>query len=318
MSPRPLRQLFDAMYHGKYQFEEFLQLQAAEHYTPVKWRRRTIYKASPTLRDFHYFLNGFLLDHLPVNETVSFAYRKGTSLHDAVAPHRSSRAFYQTDLEKFFDSISASMVRAALEKADTPVADLADHIDHIVSLITVEGTLPIGFSTSPTLSNACLLGFDAALASLSKDRQWIYTRYADDIVISAQERESLRDASSVVRDCLAGELGEAFHVNQKKSKLTTIGRKVKVLGLVILPTGQIVIDREVREKIEYQLHFYVTDRNRLAKIFLETSDESIEDGLERLSGLISYAYAAAPDYLEKLRVKFGTTVIDSLLHRSAT
>lgn len=318
MSPRPLRQLFDAMYHGKHDFEEFLRLNPAEHRTPVKWNRRTIYKASQTLRDFHYFLNGFLLDYLPVNETVSFAYRKGTSLPNAVAPHRDGRAFYQTDLEKFFDSISASMVKAVLENAKTPIEDLPQHIDHIVDLITVDGSLPIGFSTSPTLSNACLLRFDTKLALLCEERQWVYTRYADDIVISAQERESLHDAPHVVRDCLASELGDTFRLNEKKSKLTTIGRKVKVLGLVILPTGKIVIDREVREKIEYQLHFYITDRNRLAKIFQETLDESIEDGLERLSGLISYAHDADPDYFEKLRAKFGTTVIDSFLHRSAT
>jgi ABC-type uncharacterized transport system fused permease/ATPase subunit len=43
----------------------------------------------------------------------------------------------------------------------------------------------------------------------------------------------------------------------------------------------------------------------------------MEEGLQRLSGFVSYAYAADPSYLEKLRAKFGTTVIDSFLHKSA-
>jgi RNA-directed DNA polymerase len=92
MIPRPLNQLFDAMYHGKYQFEEFLSLRPSEHYTPVKWKSRTIYKPSQKLKEFHSFLNGFLLEHLPVNQSVAFAYRKGATLLQAVAPHAHSRA----------------------------------------------------------------------------------------------------------------------------------------------------------------------------------------------------------------------------------
>ncbi|TBW33924.1 RNA-directed DNA polymerase [Azotobacter chroococcum] len=317
MTPRPLHQLFDAMYHGKYRFEEFLELKPEEHYSPVRWNRRTIYKPSKKLKEFHSFLNGFLLEHLSVNQSVSFAYRKGATLLQAVVPHSRSRAFYQTDLERFFDSITSDLVRSALESAVTPVSDLTEHIDHILGLLTINGKLPIGYSTSPILSNACLLGFDERLASISKERQWIYTRYADDIIISADDRQAIEGASEVIESCLAAELGDGFTLNPSKSKLTTIGRKVKLLGLVILPNGAIAIDRDVRNKIESWLHFYVSDRSRLAKIFEEERGEGMEEGLQRLSGLVSYAYAADPSYLEKLRAKFGTTVIDSFLHRSA-
>lgn len=317
MTPRPLHQLFDAMYHEKYRFEEFLALKPKEHYSSVRWKSRTIYKPSPTLKEFHHFLNGFLLEYLPVDHSVSFAYRKGATLLQAVAPHAHSRAFYQTDLKRFFDSITSDLIRSVLCRAETPVSDLAEHLDHILRLLTIDGKLPIGYSTSPVLSNACLLGFDKRLAAISNEQQWIYTRYADDIIISADSRQAIEDASQVIESCLTAELGDGFTLNQSKSKFTTVGRKVKLLGLVILPTGIIVIDREVRNRIESWLHFYVRDRSRLAKIFKEERGEGMEEGLQRLSGLISYAYAADPAYLEKLRAKFGNTVIDSFLHRSA-
>lgn len=200
MIPRSLRQLFDAMYHGKYRFEEFLELRPEEHYSPVQWNKRTIYKPSKKLREFHAFLNGFLLEHLSVNQSVSFAYRKGATLLQAVVPHTRSRAFYKTDLERFFDSITADLVRSVLEKAVTPVSDLTEHIDHILGLLTINGKLPIGYSTSPILSNACLLGFDERLASISKERQWIYTRYADDIIISSSCRQTIEDASRALKN----------------------------------------------------------------------------------------------------------------------
>ena len=317
MIPRPLHQLFDAMYHGKYKFEEFLELKPEEHYSLIRWKSRTIYKPSKQLKEFHSFLGGFLIEHLPVNQVVSFAYRKGASLLQAVEPHAHSRAFYQADLERFFESITSDLVRSVLVRADSPVADLAEHMHHILGLLTIDGTLPIGYSTSPTLSNACLLGFDERLAAISKERQWVYTRYADDIIISGADRRSIGDASDVIEDCLSVSLGDGFRLNPSKSKLTTIGRKVKILGLVILPSGAVGLDRDVRSRIESWLHFYVRDRPRLAKIFEEERSEGMEDGLQRLSGLVSHAFAADPRYIEKLRGKFGTTVIDSFLRRSA-
>jgi len=317
MNPQPLHQLFDAMYHDKYRFDEFLALKPEEHYSPIHWKNRTIYKASPTLKDFHKFLNGFLLDYLPVNDSVSFAYRKGASLLQAVIPHANSRAFFQTDLERFFESVTSGLIRKVLDRAPTPVADLAEHVEHIIRLLTIEGTLPIGYSTSPILSNACLLGFDARLAATSGSQNWIYTRYADDIIISASSRAAIDDVGQVVEECLRAELGDGFRLNQDKTKLTTIGRKVKLLGFVVLPTGGVIVDRNVRDRVETWLYFYVTDRSRLAKIFAEENGEGIEAGLERLSGLISYVHAVDGAYFEKMRIKFGSTVIDSFLHKTA-
>lgn len=316
MTPQPLHQLFNAMYHEKYRFEEFLALKPEENYSPIDWKSRTIYKPSPMLKEFHHFLNGFLLEFLPVDQTVSFAYRKGATLMQAVAPHAHSRAFYQTDLNRFFESITSNLIQSVLSEAITPVSDLMDYIEHILSLLTINGKLPIGYSTSPILSNACLFGFDKRLASISNDRKWVYTRYADDIILSAGDRLEIKDASKTIEDCLAVELGDGFTLNQSKTKITTVGRKVKLLGFVILPTGSIVIDREIRNRIESWLYFYVTDRSRLAKIFKEERSEGMEDGLQRLSGLISYIYSADSAYLERLRIKFGSTVIDSFLHRS--
>lgn len=317
MIPQPLFKLFDAMFHGKYKFGEFLTLHPQDNYTPVPWKHRTIYKPSSTLKDFHVFLSRVVLDHLPVDTSVSFAYRRGAAIIQAVEPHAKSRSFFQTDLERFFDSITTPLIRKVLAENQTPVTDLQDHLEHILNLLTVEGKLPIGFSTSPILSNACLLSFDQRLAQISETRGWIYTRYADDIMLSTDDRAKLSDADTVIEDCLSAEIGDDFRLNPAKSKLTTIGRKVKHLGLVILPSGDVAIDRDVRNRIESWIHFYLRDRAKLLKIFEETPNQGMEEGLERLSGLVSYAHSADPAYLEKLRSKFGTTVIDSLLHRSA-
>lgn len=313
MKTKPLSLLFDAMHHQKYSFEDFLSLAVSEHHQPVGWRNRVIYKPSKTLKAMHSFLNSFVFEYLAINERVSFAYRKGTTLRDAIAPHAHSRAFYQTDLEKFFDSITESMVRDAVANALTPAEDLHHHLDRIVALTTIDRRLPIGFSTSPLLSNACLKHFDDQLEQECISRSWIYSRYADDIVISAQSLDDIKGVEEIVKLSILEKLGQGFRINQAKSRVTTVGRKVKILGLVILPSGRITIDKDIREKVETQLHFYVTDRTRLARIY----GGEVEGGLQRLAGYVSYIHSADPLYLSKLRRKFGGTVIDSFLHRSA-
>jgi RNA-directed DNA polymerase len=313
MNSRPMRVLFDAMHHGKYEFDEFVSCDVESHYEPVPWSGRVIYKPSKTLKAFHRFLNSFLLEHLPTNERVAYAYRKGTNPHHALIPHAGSRAFYQTDLTKFFDSITSPLIRRVISEGATPISDLLSYIDRTLELVTVEGRLPIGFSTSPMISNACLKQFDDAFEAMCNQQGLIYSRYADDIIVSCQHRQSLANIQETLTELIREHLGPEFSINRSKSKLTTVGRKVKALGMVILPSGQISVDMNIKKKVESQLYFFIKDRARLLAIF----NNDMESGLQQLAGHVSHINSADPTYLEKLRRKYGTTVIDSFLHRSA-
>jgi RNA-directed DNA polymerase len=254
-----------------------------------------------------------LFEHLPTNERVAFAYRKGTNPHQALAPHAASRAFYQTDLTKFFDSITGPLIRRVLFESSPPISDLPSYTDRILELVTIEDHRPLGFSTSPWISNACLKQFDDALENQCHQQGLIYSRYADDIIVSSQDRRQLHDIEDTLAHLLRTQLGPEFRINRSKSKLTTVGRKIRVLGLVILPSGQISIDMDTKKKVEYLLHFFIKDRARLLEIF----NDDMESGIQQLAGHISHINTADPNYLEKLRRKYGTTVIDSFLHRSA-
>lgn len=317
MTAKSLQVLFEAMYHGKYEFNDFLHGDVTENYDliPIKKDRR-IYRPNKKLRAYHVFLNTFLCEYLDLNNRVVYAYRRGVNPHQAVGAHALSRAFFQTDIVNFFGSIDRDTVKSTIiERGNRiPIADLHVHLERILDLATINGSLPVGFSISPPISNACLTGFDNELELYCGRNDLIYTRYADDIVVSARSRESLKDIRSTINELLRQHFKGKLQLNPLKSKLTTVGRKVTVLGMTITPSGHVTVDRDLKRRIEVLLHFYTRNREK----FLNTVQNDMKAGIDQLAGYVNYINTADKAYLEKLRKKYGSTVIDSLLHRSAT
>lgn len=318
MNKKPLETLFNAMYHGKQSFHDFATCDVKQRITRKTLsdnsaKERIVYATDKVLAKYHSFLSLFIFDHLPVREDIVFSYRKGTNAAAAVKKHVNSRHFYQTDIANFFPSISSDSIRKAILRGmnQVPVIDVAEHLNRIVDLVTVDAALPLGFSTSPTISNTALLLFDDALSSVCVEKGLIYTRYSDDITISAQEKDSLLGLSVTITRLLTECDYPQMHLNDEKTKLTSIGRKIKILGMVILPNGQLTVDSKIRSRIETMLHFYVRNVDALADL----TKTDLEESASALSGLLNYVNTIDQNYLDKLRRRYGVTVIDTLIHR---
>ena len=316
MEPKPLDYLFDAVHHGKYDFADFLHDDVSSGYTSVRVKQRTVRRPKKELKAYLTFLNTFLFDYLEVNHRVVYSYRKGVNPHEVALAHASSRAFFQADFKNFFESIDRTLAESTIRSqvTRTPISDLERYIERILDLTTVNGFLPIGFPTSPPISNACLTPFDNNLEQCCLSGDLVYTRYADDIVISGQSRDALLTMKHTLSELLAQHFAGKLTLNRDKCKLTTVGRKTRIMGMVILPNGHVTIDMELKKKIEVLLHYYI----RNPKKFTTISGGDFDSGVRKLSGYINYVNAADQSYLQKLRRKFGVTVIDSLVHQSAS
>lgn len=315
---KPLKDLFLSMYHDKFEFSDFASGNIEENYSKFEHRERdkvrTILKPNKKLKTFHTFLNLFLFEKLPINEHVVFSYRRGFSAFDAVSPHRESKHFFQSDIRDFFGSIDQNLVRQTIEdgKALVPISDVDAYIDRILEIVCVDGSLPLGLPASTTISNSVLKAFDDATEMHSKSIGCIYTRYSDDIIISAPTREPLE----ALREHLAASLkllyGPRFELNSRKSKLFKVAGKVSILGLALLPNGRITVDSRVRNEIEILLHLYLTDREACAV----RAEGDIDKASERIAGFLNYVNATDGMYLDKLRRKYGATTVDMFLHRA--
>jgi RNA-directed DNA polymerase len=315
---QPLEKLFNAMYHGKWSFTDFSHVLVDDNSTRQSFTRsgktREILVPNEKLKVCHEFLRLFLLDFLPLNEHVVFSYRKGQSAYDAVVQHTKNKSFFVCDIADFFPSIKLSRIKSTLLTARdrSPISDLDDWLERIANLVCANDTLPIGFSTSPSISNAVLTPFDDALKAYCDSRNLVLTRYSDDIIVSGQNRSALDDIEACVAAVLQDSMQGEFTLHAGKSKLLHSGVKVKLLGMVLLPNGNISVDASVKEEIEILIHFYMCDKNK----FADRVGGNSHKGEARVSGLLNYVNTVDQTYLDKLRKKFGVTVVDFFLHRS--
>lgn len=316
MNKKKLEILFEAMYHGKYKFREFAESDISSEYEQLKFRDRTVYKTTRKLKTFHSFISLFILEYLKINSRVVYSYRKGFNSLDAVSKHAHSKYFFQTDIEHFFENLTTPLVRKTILAGaeNSPVSDIEKYIDRILELITLNNSLPLGFSSSPIMSNACLYDFDNKLENYCIRNELIYTRYSDDIIISSLKQEPIAQIETIIEDTLNNTYQGQLTLNKQKSKHTRKGNKVKLLGLAVLPNGKISVDIKIKKEIEILLFHYINDRSKF--LDHEKVNQDVTKGIDLLFGYLNYVSTIDKDYLEKLRKKFGATVVDMFLHRS--
>lgn len=324
MTKQPLQKLFDAMYHGKHSFDDFLRSPVDKNYEVIEtgdFGARKLFKPKENLKLYHRFLNLFLFELLPINERVVFSYRKGFSALNAVQQHTQSKYFFQTDIQSFFDCIDQGLTKSTIlaGESNCPIADLPDHVDRIVELVCIDGSVPVGLPASAPLSNAVLFNFDNEMERLCQRSELSYSRYADDIIISGQKQDAVQEIGHAVQKTLHQFSSEKFFIHHGKTRFFQVGGKIKILGMMILPNGKISIDTKKKNELEVLLFFYLNDREKFksivnqAKRRTDAGRELVEDDyIAYLSGNINYVDSIDPDYTDKLRRKFGATTIDGL------
>jgi RNA-directed DNA polymerase len=315
---QPVEVLFNAVFHNKWQFADFatatVEANVSSKTFTQSGKTRHLLVPNEKLKACHEFLRLFLLDFLPVNEDVVFSYRKGVSAFDAVVKHAKNKSFFVCDIANFFPNIKRSRVRSTLltAKASCPVGDFDSWLDRIVDLVCVNDSLPMGFSTSPAISNAALLPFDNALKAYCNSKGLVLTRYSDDIIVSGRDLAALEGIQSQVEALLLETMHGELSLHPKKSKFLHSGAKVKLLGMVLLPNGTLSVDASVKDEIEVLIYFYSRDKGK----FADRVDGDPRKAEARLAGLLNYVNTVDQNYLDKLRKKFGVAVVDYFLHRS--
>lgn len=209
-------------------------------------------------------------------ENNSYGFRPGRSCHDAIEQawirlnsQGKDRWILEGDIQGAFDNISHEYLLKTIGKI--PGRELikqwlkAGYVEAQIFHKTQKGT-PQGGIISPLLANIALDGMETLLSQFSKCRQCQYTdpkgkkrtkrvyrprygfvRYADDFIITAENREDLEAIKPVIEDWLHI---RGLKLNEDKTQITHINEGFNFLGFHIRHyTGKCLIKPQ-KEKVK--------------------------------------------------------------------
>lgn len=221
--------------------------------------RRMISQPTSEMKLVQRWLVNYELSSLSIDRHAT-AYRKGLSILHHVAPHTKSHFLLKLDFKDFFPSLTDSALRYRLEQ-DAQYSELEIHI--LTNLLfrkkrTEEAyRLSIGAPSSPFVSNYLLLDFDRRLSNYCESNSLRYTRYADDIAISANTAGTLDPAKAFVEK-LIGELPYlGLRLNEEKTVNVSKKFRRELVGLIISNQEKVSLGREEKRRLRAAVHALV-------------------------------------------------------------
>ncbi len=307
-----LQEAFNSTFHNELKFSRFIN-DSIEHEEIISKNKLNLFNPSKQLRKYHNFLNNFIFNFAKVDKDVVFSYMEGRTAFDAVQIHSKNKFFFKTDIVSFFDSISKSDVEAILDNnlSNSPISDIQNHKESILNLVTVNRVLPIGFSTSPNISNTFLFNFDAKFKEYCLNNNLQYSRFADDIIVSSMEEFCNKKIELQISNIFIELFSGSIKINKVKTKYLRQGEKIKLLGMVVLNSGGITVDSQMKSELEVLLYYYVTDKDRFDDCL-----KKYEYKIATISGKLNYINTVDKAYLDKLRRKYGNYVVDGFIHQT--
>jgi RNA-directed DNA polymerase len=273
---------------------------------------RAIWAPLPQLKAAQRWVLHNVVGRLPVHGAVH-GFLTGRSTVTNAARHAGSRAVLKVDLKDFFPTVTLPRVKGVFRKAG-----YREQVATLLALLCTESPreiveeggkrwfvalgprcLPQGAPTSPGLTNTLCLRLDQRLTGLAERYGWRYTRYADDLTFSLplghKGRPHLGTLLGLVRRVVKA---EGFVVHPDKTRVSRLGGRQAVTGLVVNGTGGPRVPRAVRRQLRAAAHNL--ERGKPLK-----EGES----LARLAGYAAYVHATDPKAGAKLLQAFRADAV---------
>jgi hypothetical protein len=262
-----------------------------------------------------------VLDVIPAHD-AAHGFVAGRSVRSHAAAHVGAPVVLRFDLEDFFASLAAGRVYGVLRTAGYPEA-----VAHALTGLTTNSVsrqawaqipaprapaalvraharlarrlasphLPQGAPTSPMLANLCAFTLDRRLAGLARALDATYTRYADDLVLSAG-RGLIREAEALTTTVAAIARDEGLRLNPRKTTIMPRAGRQRVTGVVVNVKPNVA--REDYDRLKAILHNAARDGPE------SQNREGVEDFRAHLLGRIAWVAALHPARGARLRARF--------------
>lgn len=289
-------------------------------YFAIKKRRgglRRIMSPYHNLRMIQEWIKKYILDKIEMPKCVT-AFAKGRNTFLNAKIHEGKKFVLKVDIKNFFESIDvrrvyyiflkigydksvasclASLTTALIDdnkydnlKEQPEVQKLFDELRGQKYPFLIQGA-----PTSPSLANIVCDRMDKRFMGLANINGFNYSRYADDMTFSADNREQLPKFGMIRRIVES----EGFRLNESKTELLHEGDRQIVTGLLV--DGRVRVPGSYKKDIMRHIHFCKKYGGR--EHFHRIAPGKAY-GKEWLEGRIRYVHSVEPNVAKKMWEEF--------------
>lgn len=227
-------------------------------------------------------------------KSISHGFRINHSIETNAWEHKNKRYVFNLDLKDFFPSINFGRVRGFFIKNHH--FNLSPTIATFIAQIACyENELPQGSPCSPIISNLIGNILDIRLVKLAKKNKCTYSRYADDLTFSTNNKNfpieiaaNVKEHEWVIGDKLRTQIDKVgFAVNDEKTHMQYKTSRQVTTGLIV--------NKRVNVKREYYKTARAFSHSLLNhdKYFI---DKETEGSINQLEGILSFIYKIKRPY----------------------
>lgn len=249
--------------------------------------------------------------------TCAFAYIPHRSCLMSVQRHQSnhSRWFAKFDFSKFFPNTTLEFVLKMLSKI-YPYNEIMTHalgkeyFEKALKVAMYGGRLPQGSPLSPMLTNIMMIPIDLEIAKWCREHtpHLVYTRYADDILISSEYDFKWHEVQLKLVSILQ-QFETPFSLNAEKTRYGSSAGRNWNLGLMLNKDGDITVGYKRKKILKATLFSFMMSDAKGEKWDLPDCQE--------LLGNLNYCRNIEKETTEKildnLSIKFNKNVYETLI-----
>lgn len=214
-------------------------------------KMRTIHSPSYSMKLVQRWILNEILEKVKVsNEAMAFVKGDSKGILKNAESHKYNLFFLEMDIRDFYTSIKKNRVHYLFRNLgyNQFVSEF------LANLCTYKDYLPQGAVSSPYISNLICYRLDLRLNGLSAKRDIVYTRYADDLTFSCNNKDDLKKICCVIKDIVQD---EGFQINDEKTRFLSPASKRVVTGITIHDIdskAKLKANKETKRKVRAMIH----------------------------------------------------------------
>lgn len=206
---------------------------------------------------------------------ISHAFEKNRNIMTNADIHKNKKVVISFDLQDYFESFHIGRVIGFFEK--NKYFNFSHEVAVTIAQIACfHNHLPQGAPTSPIITNLISQILDYKLLSLSKKYHFDFTRYADDLTFSTNEKRYFEQSNidSFLNKVTSVVIKSGFTLNDKKTRVVFNNSRQLVTGLVV--NEKINVPRDYYKNTRAMFYSFYTSGKYLDNDEIKNDSSTLE------------------------------------------